>query len=69
MRCGGGATVTPDDGVGADGGEVAEGEACERGVDLEGDGAAAASSVIHAGNVRPRPLPAIVLTRDGDGER
>jgi hypothetical protein len=50
----------------AGGGDVEDGEGAERMVDGAAAGAepGAASSVIHAGNVRPRPLPAMIAKKD-----
>ncbi len=66
-RCGGGATMTFDAVAWEEGG----GEACEGGAWDRGEGAGAgaepgaASSVIHAGRVRPRPRPAMIVTCEG----
>ncbi len=52
--------------AGEDGGDDEEGGTPESVADVEGAGAepGAASSVIQAGNVRPRPLPAILVKWD-----
>jgi hypothetical protein len=67
-RCGGGATATLDDCAAEGGGEEAEDAGA--GVEREGAGAGAepgaASSVIQAGSVRPRPLPAMMVSSGGD---
>ena len=69
-RWGGGATATLAEGAAeaaCEGGEDEEGGGADREVEGAGAGAepGAASSVIQAGSVRPRPRPAILVESAG----